>query len=109
MKKMIIPEYIEVVLDAIEEEGSFALEVEHQLVDWLEMIESGCSLNLINKSWSWSKSTSGSVSGSWPSSMSKSRFGSLSKSGLWPWSSSVSRSESESGSRAMSKSRFNYL
>jgi hypothetical protein len=44
---MIIPDNIQVALDAIEEENSFALEAEYQLVEWLEEIESGCSSSLI--------------------------------------------------------------
>jgi hypothetical protein len=76
---MNIPDHIQVVLDAIEEKDSFALEAEHQLVEWLEEIESGCIPD---------KKNSIALSKSGPRTESRSRtFGEFIN---WAWAESVS-------------------
>jgi hypothetical protein len=104
---MIIPEYIQVAIDAIEEEDSFALEAEHQLVEWLEEVESGFNLNLLNNPVSVSESRSWSRSKSLSCSRFCSRSWSWSRSKPLTWSISghMSLSLFESGSRSWSWSR----
>jgi hypothetical protein len=111
---MIIPDNIQVALDAIEEENSFALEAEYQLVEWLEEIESGCSSSLIilcgslSRSRAWSRTWSRTWSKSYSLSLS-SLINSRSESGSGSKYESLSKTRRKSKSCSVTQSNTHFL